>query len=83
MNTQVKGNFDFTAINTATKALPAGMKLAIAEGLLITVIKTLNHFHNELETDAQVVLENLQALKAAYKTTKLKSGFASKEDIPS
>lgn len=83
MNTQVKGNFDFGPINTATKTLPAGMKLAIAEGLLITVIKTLNHFHNELETDAQEVLDALQTLKTKYKETKLKSGYAAKEEVPS
>lgn len=72
--------FDFGPINAATNTLPAGMKLAIAEGLLKTVIKTLNHFHNELEDEATEVLEALQTLKNNYKETKLKSNYTQKEN---
>ena len=71
-----KGTFDFTAINEATNNLPAGMKIAIAEGLLINVCKTLNKFEHELEDKANEVLEELQVFKAEYKVSSLKARLA-------
>lgn len=68
-----KGNFDFSAVNAATNNLPAGMKLAIAEGLLISVTKTMNKFSHELEAKATTVLGSLQVLKAEYKVSSIKA----------
>ena len=80
MTTANKGTFDFTAINAATLNLPAGMKIAIAEGLLINVCKTLNKFEHELEDKANEVLEELQVFKAEYKVSSLKARLAKATD---
>lgn len=80
MTTTNKGTFDFTAINAATNNLPAGMKIAIAEGLLISVSKTLNKFEHELEGKALEVLEELQVFKVEYKVSSLKARLAKAEE---
>jgi hypothetical protein len=65
-----KGNFDFTAINNATKGLPAGMLLAIAQGFVTRATNTMNKFENACEEQAIQLGADLQALREAYKATK-------------
>ena len=64
-----KGSFDFTAINGLTNDLPAGMKLAIAQGLISNCIGTFNRFKNECEDEAKEVAQALNNLRANYKAT--------------
>jgi hypothetical protein len=66
---QKTGNFDFAPINALTNDLPAGMKLAIAQGLISNCIGTFNRFKNECEDEAKDVAQSLQNLREAYKKT--------------
>ena len=64
---QHTGNFDFTAINEATKNLTTGMKLAIAQGLLTQSINTLEKFENPLAVEAHTLGEELKTFRIKYK----------------
>jgi hypothetical protein len=64
-----KGSFDFAPINELTNGLPAGMKLALAQGLISNCIGTFNRFKNECEDEAKDVAQALNNLRANYKAT--------------
>jgi hypothetical protein len=64
---QAKGNFDFTAINEATKGLTTGMKLAIAQGLLTQAVNTLEKFENPLASEVHGLGEELKLFRIKYK----------------
>lgn len=58
--------FDFTAINNATRGLTAGMKLAVAQGLLTQAINTLEKFENPLAEEAYTLGEELKIFRIRY-----------------
>lgn len=64
MNTK---SFDFTDINAATKSLTAGMKLAVAQGLIKQAHKSLVFFENPLAEEAEEVLSSLVSFREKYK----------------
>ncbi len=58
--------FDFTAINNATRGMTAGMKLAVAQGLLTQAINTLEKFENPLAEEAHGLGEELKTFRVKY-----------------
>jgi hypothetical protein len=66
-------DFDFSKINEATKGLTAGMKLAIAQGLLTQAINTLEKFDNPLLKEATGLGEELKTFRIKYKEVQMKS----------
>lgn len=59
--------YDFTTLNNATRGMTAGMKLAVAQGLLTQAIKTLEHFDNPLKDEAIGLGEELKTFRIKYK----------------
>ena len=58
--------FDFSEINLATRGLTAGMKLAVAQGLLTQAINTLEKFENPLAVEAHTLGEELKTFRIKY-----------------
>ena len=59
-------SFDFSAINNATRGMTAGMKLAVAQGLLTQAINTLEKFNNPLKAEAHGLGEELKTFRIKY-----------------
>jgi hypothetical protein len=62
-------DFDFTAINNATRNLPSGMKIAIAKGLLTSVVNTFERFDNELLGEAIKLKSDINLFQIKYKAS--------------
>jgi hypothetical protein len=59
--------YDFTAINNATRGMTAGMKLAVAKSLLTQCANTLDKFDNPLAVEAFELREELEVFHCKYK----------------
>ena len=59
--------YDFTAINNATRGMTAGMKLAVAKGLVTQCANTLERFDNPLAIDAIQLREDMEVFHCKYK----------------
>lgn len=59
--------FNFDAINNATRGMTAGMKLAIAQGLLTQACNTLEKFENPLAVEAHTLGNELATFRIKYK----------------
>lgn len=59
--------FNFDAINNATRGMTAGMKLAIAQGLLTQACNTLEKFENPLAQEAHTLGTELATFRIKYK----------------
>jgi hypothetical protein len=70
--------YDFTAINNATRGMTAGMKLAVAQGLLTQAISTLEKFDNPLSAEANTLGEELKTFRIKYKEEGDKARAAAK-----
>lgn len=60
-------NFDFNAFNNMTKDVAAGLKIALAEGLIRDALYSLERFHNPLADDCQSVLGDIKTFRVKYK----------------
>jgi hypothetical protein len=60
-------NFDFKQYNDVMKAAGAGLKLMLIEQLLEDVEKTTRRFNNPLKEDVSDILDEVYALRAAWK----------------
>jgi hypothetical protein len=60
-------DFDFKAYNAILKDAGAGLKLALAEGLLKDALRTLENFNNPLADDAQMIFNDVKVFRVKYK----------------
>ena len=65
--------FNFDAVNNATRNMSAGQKLAVAQGLLSSAINTLERFKNPLHDEAAGLGEELRTFRIKYKEAALKA----------
>jgi len=70
---QSANTYNFTAINNATRGMTAGMKLAVAQGLLTSAIKTMETFDNPLAPEAHTLGEHLKTFRIKYKEKSLEA----------
>ena len=59
--------FDFKAYNNMTGNIAAGLKIALAEGLIRDALYSLERFHNPLADDCQSVLGDIKVFRVKYK----------------
>jgi hypothetical protein len=60
-------NFDFKAFNAMTRDTAAGMKLALAEGLLKDALYSLERYNNPLSDGCNEALNELKTFRIKYK----------------
>lgn len=60
-------NFQFDIFNAMTEQIAAGLKIALAEGLLRDSLYSLEKFHNPLAEDCQAVLGDVKTFRVKYK----------------
>ena len=64
---QSEDRFPFPVFNALTNDLPAGMQLALAEGLLKSALNTLERYNNPLEADLYKLRSDLKTFRGHYK----------------
>jgi hypothetical protein len=64
---QNQTGFNFSAFNTLTDNVPAGMKTYLAAQLLQGVVWSLEKYENEMEADAREILSTLKSFREDYK----------------
>jgi len=69
-------SYDFTAINNATRGMTAGMKLAVAQGLLTSACNTLEKFQNPLSVEAHTLGEELKTFRVKYREASAEAQLA-------
>ena len=78
--TTASTNYDFTPINNATRGMTAGMKLAVAQGLLTQACNTLEKFENPLAEEAHTLGEKLATFRIKYKESSIQAQ-ASRQEV--
>lgn len=76
-------SFNFDAINNATRGMTAGMKLAIAQGLLTQACNTLEKFENPLAEEAHTLGNELASFRVKYKESSIAAQEAKKQETNS
>lgn len=64
---QVRNQFNFDEYNKMVNPIAAGLKIALAEGLIRDALYTMERFHNPLTDDAQALLGDIKVFRVQYK----------------